>query len=201
MIGNQFVQEVINKNVEIVGAVDGYDKIIGKDLGEHIGLEKMNILIEKDLEKVIKKSKPELVVICSKTNILDIADDIKTCIVNKVDVLTASEHCYFWELVAPEIGHKIDNLAKEYGVTVCSSGVQDMNWNVIPYALTVMSHKVERIDGKTLVMIDDMHEELTTTSCMINRIPDILNANSGFITINELPVPYYRQLPLNDYIK
>lgn len=57
MVGSQFVQEVIKKNVEIVVAVDGYDKIIGKDLRVHIGLGKMNILIEKDLEKVIKNQK------------------------------------------------------------------------------------------------------------------------------------------------
>lgn len=328
MVGSQIVRKAIHRNVEIVGAVDQYDKIINKDLGEHIGIEKMNILIKKNLEEVIKRTTPDLVIICSKTNILDIESDIKTCILNKVDVLTSSEHCYFWKLTDLKKGIEIDNLAKQYGVTVCASGVQDMNWNIIPYALSAMCHKIERIEGKTLAIIDDfgtsvieeafvgntlqefeqkirnlkttsldaftislyllaeklqlhiknkkikfepvisekelfckalnknipvgnligyiakteleteeniflscsfisklkeekdtaynkwfikgipdmsftiddMHGELTTTSCMINRIPDILNAKAGFITINDLPVPYFKMLPLNEYV-
>lgn len=48
------------------------------------------------------------------------------------------------------------------------------------------------------LILNDMHGDITTTSCMINRIPDILNAKAGFITVNDLPVPCYKTLVTNN---
>ena len=35
-----------------------------------------------------------------------------------------------------------------------------------------------------------MHGEVTTTTSVINRIPDIMKAKPGFMTVNDLDVPY-----------
>lgn len=41
---------------------------------------------------------------------------------------------------------------------------------------------------------------LTTCTQFVNRIPDIINASPGFVTIDTLPKPRYRSLPLHAYI-
>lgn len=57
----------------------------------------MDILITKNLDEVLKREKPDLVVLCTRTNISDIIEDIETCILNRVNILTSSEECYFWK--------------------------------------------------------------------------------------------------------
>lgn len=326
IVGSQFVCEAAKKNIRIVGAVDNSAKKIGCDLGEYLGIGKMDILITKNLDEVLKREKPDLVVLCTRTNISDIIEDIETCILNRVNILTSSEECYLWKITNKELGIYIDMLAKKHGVTICAGGVQDMNWNIIPSALSAMCHNISRIEGVTLATIDnfgpvvmeeayvgltieefrtkvakiedvpfdaftislyalaerlnlhvkskkisfkpviarkemfckpldifipigdligsetitelettegivlscsfisklaeetdsaynkwnivgnpnlslilnDMHGDITTTSCMINRIPDILNAKAGFITVNDLPVPCYKTLVTNN---
>lgn len=328
MIGCQCCVELLKRNIQIVGAVDEYDKIIGIDLGVHIGQKELGIVIEKDLNQVLARVKPDIVILCTKTTLEDISSDIELCILHHANVLTSSEHAYNWKLTNSKIGTKLDQLAKQNKVTICAGGVQDMNWGVIPYALSAMCHHISKIEGATLAMIDDfgpavmaeafvgltknefykisvtkevpldaftislytladklglhvidkqavfqpvfakkemfckslnqiipagnligstaktylktkenidlscafisklaeegdsaynqwhiegypnmsltiddMHGEVTTTSCMINRISDVINAASGFITINDLPVPFYKVNTLNSYIQ
>lgn len=328
MVGRQCVEGLLKRGVQVVGAVDAYDKIVGMDLGSYLNIPKLNVLIENDLDIVIKRTNPDLVIICTKTSLSDIEEDIRICIFNEVDVLTSSEHAYFWPLVDEKLGKEIDELARKSNVTVCAGGVQDVFWNSIPVSLTSSCHRIDCIEGETLAIVDefgpsvmkeafigcsleefkektsnvkdqpfsafsislyalanklnlhvlekhfsfeailadkkfyckafdcnipvghligsiaktefvteenirlscafisklkededtayskwslkgepnmtsiveDMHGEVTTTSSMINRIPDIINAKSGFITVNDLPTPYYRVNPLYSYI-
>ena len=327
MIGSECARELLNRGMNIVGAVDSYDKIIGMDLGEHLNVSKLGVAIESDLDKVLKRTHPDLVILCTKTTLPDIEKDIKTCIANKVNVMTSSEHAYFWKLTNEEVGKEIDMLAKNAQVTVCAGGVQDVFWGIIPSSLTATCQEIYSIEGKTLAMvddfgpgvmeeafvgctreefeekteqvknpplsafeisiyaladklqlhliskhssfepiiidkdlycralnrnipagdligsiakteliteenikiscsfisklkeendtayskwnikgipnitstIDDMHGEVTTTTSVINRIPDIMKAKPGFITVNDLDVPYYKNKILNKY--
>lgn len=327
MIGSECARELLDRGVNIVGAVDSYDKIIGMDLGDFLNISKLNVVIERDLNEVLKRTHPDLVILCTKTTLSDIEKDIKTCIANKVHVMTSSEHAYFWKLTNEELGKEIDMLAKNAQVTVCAGGVQDVFWRIIPASLTATCQEIYSIEGKTLAMvddfgpgvmeeafvgctkeefkektervknpplsafeisiyaladklklhviskhssfepiiidkdlycralnrnipagdligsvakteliteenikiscsfisklkeesdtayskweikgipnitstIDDMHGEVTTTTSMINRIFDIMKAKPGFITVNDLEVPYYKSKILNEY--
>ncbi len=40
-----------------------------------------------------------------------------------------------------------------------------------------------------------------TGSIITNRIPDVLNATPGFVTIDRLPPSRYRPLPLAHYVR
>ena len=327
MIGSECARELLDRGVNIVGAVDSYDKIIGMDLGDFLNSSKLNVVIKRDLNEVLKRTHPDLVILCTKTTLSDIEKDIKTCIANKVHVMTSSEHAYFWKLTNEELGKEIDMLAKNAQVTVCAGGVQDVFWGIIPASLTATCQEIYSIEGKTLAMvddfgpgvmeeafvgctkeefkektervknpplsafeisiyaladklklhviskhssfepiiidkdlycralnrnipagdligsvakteliteenikiscsfisklkeesdtaynkweikgipnitstIDDMHGEVTTTTSMINRIFDIMKAKPGFITVNDLEVPYYKSKILNEY--
>ena len=56
MIGSECARELLNRGMNIVGAVDSYDKIIGMDLGQHLNVSKLGVAIESDLDKGIKKN-------------------------------------------------------------------------------------------------------------------------------------------------
>ena len=41
---------------------------------------------------------------------------------------------------------------------------------------------------------------MTTCTQLVNRIPDVINAPPGFITVEKLPRPRYRTYPLGAYL-
>ena len=41
---------------------------------------------------------------------------------------------------------------------------------------------------------------VTTVTQLVNRIPDVINAPPGFVTIEKLPRPRYRTYPLGAYL-
>jgi 4-hydroxy-tetrahydrodipicolinate reductase len=43
--------------------------------------------------------------------------------------------------------------------------------------------------------------QITTCTQLVNRIPDVINAPPGFITMEKLPRPRYRAFPLGVYLE
>ena len=41
---------------------------------------------------------------------------------------------------------------------------------------------------------------MTTCTQLVNRIPDVINAPPGFVTVEKLPRPRYRTYPLGAYV-
>ena len=57
VIGRRLVNHLLTKDgVEIVGAVDINPQIVGKDLGEILGREKLGVVISSDADEVISNS-------------------------------------------------------------------------------------------------------------------------------------------------
>ena len=42
---------------------------------------------------------------------------------------------------------------------------------------------------------------MTTVTQLVNRIPDVINAPPGLVTIEKLPRPRYRAYPLGAYLR
>ena len=63
VIGRRLATHLLKKEgVKIVGAVDINPSIVGKDLGEVLGQEKIGVIIRDDAETVLKETKPDIVV-------------------------------------------------------------------------------------------------------------------------------------------
>lgn len=326
MTGSQLADKVIDRGIEIVGAV-GRVTNAGCDLGSCIGRTPMGIKIETDLESVLNRTKPDIAIISTVSKIRDLAPAIRTCIKNRVNVITTSADSYFWRITDPIIGEELDEMAKEYGVTVYASGIQTVNWGALPVALSGNCHSISRISGTNCALVDEfgpavmeeigigrpasmveaemdaadayldefgialyalaemlrltpngikinskaigakeptycraldrtlevgdlvetdvttemntkegitlscnfisklakegdtsfnqwsiegepnidiynaeMHGEVTTTSGLINCIPDVINAEPGFLTINNMPIPYFKVHSLEQYV-
>ena len=62
VIGRRLATHLLSKDgIEIVGAVDINPAIVGKDLGEVLGDEKIGILISDDADDVLSTTKPDIV--------------------------------------------------------------------------------------------------------------------------------------------
>ena len=50
------------------------------------------------------------------------------------------------------------------------------------------------------VVTDDPRPDIGTTTDVVNRLPDIINARPGYLTVKDLPKPFYRCRPLPEYL-
>jgi hypothetical protein len=48
---------------------------------------------------------------------------------------------------------------------------------------------------------DDVPTRLATCTQVVNRIPDVINALPGLVTVSELPRLRYRHFPLHRYVR
>lgn len=156
MTGRQCAEMMLKRGIEIVGAVDAYPALWGKDLGEHLGIGSMGIKIESDLEAVLSRTKPDIVMMATLSMLKDISEQIKICVKSGANVITSSEKAFFWKYPDEKaFGDEIDALAKENGVTVLGTGVQDSNWNIIPLAVSSGCHSIESFEGTDVALVDE----------------------------------------------
>lgn len=59
---------------------------------------------------------------------------------------------------------------------------------------------IEGEPNTTMIINKPCTVELTCAD-IVNRIPDVINARSGFVSTSEMPELKYRVLPLNEYVK
>ncbi len=62
VIGRRLARHLLTKKgVEIVGAIDINPAIVGKDLGEVLGVDKLGVVISNDTDGVLSTTKPDIV--------------------------------------------------------------------------------------------------------------------------------------------
>lgn len=50
------------------------------------------------------------------------------------------------------------------------------------------------------VVIDDAHGDVTTQIDVVNRVPDVMNARPGLLTVKDLPRPTFKYFDLDHYV-
>jgi 4-hydroxy-tetrahydrodipicolinate reductase len=109
------------RGLNIVGAVDIDPKKVGKDLGEIIGLkEKLGVIITDNPNNL---RNVDVILHATGTYLDKIYNQIETCIKLNCDVISTCETLSYPYYRYPDLAKKIDQLAKEHGVTVIGTGV------------------------------------------------------------------------------
>ncbi len=124
-VGKRILKELSTRGgIDVVGVIDKYEGIVGKDAGEVAGLAPMGVLISADEDEVYEATKPDIVLNCAKgcNNAYEPFQQIKTAIEHNVNVIVAnSDTSQMWES-NPELAKEIDDMCKKFGVTYCGIG-------------------------------------------------------------------------------
>ena len=148
----------LEKNVDIVGAIDINPDIIGKDISEIIG-DGINkgVLISpiEDTEKVLSSLKPDACIVTTMSLLSDCKDILKTCASLGINAITTCEEAFFASNSNPTLYNEIDKLAKENGCTIAGSGYQDIYWGELISALAASTHKITKIIGESWYNVED----------------------------------------------
>jgi 4-hydroxy-tetrahydrodipicolinate reductase len=125
-VGQLMTRLMLEKGVEVTGAIDSDPKKAGRDLGEVAGLpRKLGIEISDRPEEVLATSKADIAMVAVFDDLLRMQAILQSCVESKCNVLTtSSEALYPWHS-SPQLAEKLDLLAKKHGVTITGSGNQD----------------------------------------------------------------------------
>lgn len=141
----------------IVGAVDISEEKIGLDIGRIMETEDKKVIINdiSKLDEILKETKPDIAVITTLSFLNDIEENIRTCVLNNVNVITTSEECFYAKNSNPTLYHELDVLAKSHDVTITGCGYQDIFWGNMITSLAASTHNITKIKGSSSYNVED----------------------------------------------
>jgi 4-hydroxy-tetrahydrodipicolinate reductase len=149
VIGKRLARHLLTKKgVEIVGAIDINPEIVGKDLGEVLGIDALGVIISNDADGVLSKTKPEIVCHTTVSYLRQTYDQFAQILRHGVNVVSTCE-----ELAYPyatkeggEYAEKLDQLAKENSATLLGTGINPgFLMDTLPIFLTGVCTRVDDI--------------------------------------------------------
>ena len=149
VIGKRLATHLLTKEgIEIVGAIDINPTIVGKDLGEVLGLRKIGVIISNNVDKVLKETKPDIVCHTTMSYLRQTYDQFEGIIKNGVNIVSTCEELGYpyVEKESTELAKKLDALAKEKGVTLLGTGINPgFLMDTLPIFLSGPCEDVEEI--------------------------------------------------------
>ena len=151
------VRYMLEKGIEVVGAVDTNPDIIGKDLGEELGIGKLNIIIEdvKNVEQLFTDTKPDICIITTRSLIADLEESLMICAKHGINAITTCEEAFFPMNSHPNLTKKIDELAKQNNCTITGSGYQDIFWGQLVTSIAGATQKITKIKGSSSYNVEE----------------------------------------------
>lgn len=147
-IGRKVFEALLEKeSFEVVGAIDFAQEIVGKDLGELLKAPRtLGITIQNDACSLFSTVNAHVVVLTTTSHLKSVFPQISQCIKAGLNVVSTSEELsYPWKR-SPELAQEIDDLAKQYGVTVVGTGINPgYLMDTLPLFITASCLEVNRV--------------------------------------------------------
>ena len=148
---------VYEKGGEIVGAVDVNPNVIGKDIGQIMGVENKGVKVvdNNHAEEMLKQTKPDIVVIETMSLIKDVEQALMLCAKLGINAITTCEEAFYPMNSNPEVTKKIDELAKKNGCTITGSGYQDIYWGQLISSIAGSTQTIKKIKGSSSYNVEE----------------------------------------------
>ena len=100
---------VYEKGGEVVGAVDVNPEVIGKDIGDVMGVEKKGVVVTAldKAEDMLKQTKPDIVVVETMSLLKDLEEPLMLCAKLGINAITTCEEAFFSWNSNPNLTKKI----------------------------------------------------------------------------------------------
>ncbi len=149
-MGSGMARMMLKKNgFQIVGICDRNPEIVGKSMYEVLAFPKAakDVIIQPNIENVVKKGECDIVILATDSFTKKAYPKIEWLIRQGVDVISTAEEMSYPKACEPELSEKINQLAKEYGVTVLGTGVNPgMMMDLLVVTLTGVMESVDHIE-------------------------------------------------------
>jgi 4-hydroxy-tetrahydrodipicolinate reductase len=147
VIGKRLSTHLLTKKgIKIVGAIDINPAIVGKDLGEVLGQDKIGVIVSDDVDKVLKETKPNIVCHTTMSYLSQTFEQFVGILRHGVNIISTCEELSYpyVEEDATELANKLDSMAKDNGATILGTGINPgFLMDALPLFLSGPCEKVE----------------------------------------------------------
>lgn len=156
LMSQVIMKYLIEKDIEIVGAIDINPEIVGQDIGDYIGLpHAYGIKISDDADKVFSETKADIAIVTTFSYMKEMYPVIRQCVEHDLNVITiGDEAIYPWATSPEEVNH-LDRLAHDHNVTVFGTGMQDVYWVNLPSVAMGGVLSATKIEGTISYNVED----------------------------------------------
>jgi 2,4-diaminopentanoate dehydrogenase len=152
---------MLEKGVDIVGALARSPEKVGHDLGEVAGLGyNTGVVVEDDPDRVLSTRQADIAVIAVASYMSDMYEHLHRCAEHGVNAVTISEEALYPWNTAPMETAELDRLARANGVTLTGTGHQDVYWVNLVSMVLATAHRIETVTGKASWNVDDFGPEV-----------------------------------------
>jgi 2,4-diaminopentanoate dehydrogenase len=152
---------MIEKGVDIVGALARSPEKVGRDLGEVAGLGfQTGVLIDDDPERVLSTRQADIAVVAVASYMADMYEHLRLCAEHGVNAVTISEEALYPWNTSPTVAAELDRVARAQGVTITGTGHQDVYWVGLVSMVLATAHRIDSVTGRASWNVDDFGPEV-----------------------------------------
>ncbi len=152
-IGSAVAKVLIERRIEVVGAVDISPAKVGRDLAEVAGLkEETGIVVKRTLSEALEPGEANVAVHTTGSYLREVLPQIEECIGSRLSVVSTCEELSYPYYKHPEVAKKIDEKAREAGVAVLGTGINPgFLMDLLPAVLTAPCIRVKEIRATRVI--------------------------------------------------
>lgn len=155
-MGMEAVRCMVDKGMEIIGGIDKNPALLGRDIGEIAGIAPLGVVIEQDISALLERVRPDVAFLSTETEFEKLEFFCQKCAEYHVNVVTIGEDIFYpWDY-KPALSEEMDALFKKNGVTLYSTGIQEVWLAGLGLIAGGTCKKVNSVTVSSLLPLNDM---------------------------------------------
>ena len=148
---------LLEKGVEIVGAIDMNPAVIGKDIGEVMGKENLGITVTsvENAKQLLADTRPDICVVMTRSLFGECEEAFMLCAEMGVNAISTCEEAFYPQNSNPNLFNKIDELAKKNNCTITGTGYQDIYWGQLITSIAGSTQRITKIKGSSSYNVEE----------------------------------------------
>lgn len=152
---------MVEKGIEIVGAINRAGPKVGRDLGDLAGMDRdLGVVVDDDPDAVLAGAGADVVLVSVQDKMEEMFPIYAQCIENGLNVISLGAHASYPWRIEPDITGDLDRLAKRHGVTITGGGNQDFFMVNLGILATGISHRLDSITHHSLTDVNTFGPEV-----------------------------------------
>ncbi len=153
-LGQKMVAYATQRNeIDLVGAVDTDPEIVGRDLGEYCGLDRLGIIVKASLADVLEQTEADAAVVTTVSSLQKFESQAAEIAAAGLHIVSTCEELSYPWAVSPETASRIDRVCRDNSVVCLGTGVNP--GYLMDFLPTVLSGLCQRVDAVSVDRIQD----------------------------------------------
>ena len=148
---------MLEKGIEIVGAIDVNPNVVGKDIGEILGMTTLGVKVTsaQDARAMLEKVRPDICIVTTRSLIAELEEPFMLCAELGINAISTCEEAFYPQNSNPTLVKKIDEIAKKNNCTITGTGYQDIYWGQLITSIAGSTQKITKIKGSSSYNVEE----------------------------------------------